>query len=82
MLLVLVFALGVRLISAPEIDTGDDGILKWYNGKILLSVTPGQWNWSHHTARFGMVLPMLLVQSLVAWSRPRRSPTRTAAASP
>ena len=63
LLAVVIFALAVRAITAPEIDVGGDATIKWYNGKILLGVAMGDWEWTHHTARFGVMLPMLLVQA-------------------
>lgn len=64
LLAVVVFSLAVRLITTPELDVGGDATIKWYNGKVLLGVAAGDWEWTHHTARFGVMLPMLLVQSL------------------
>ena len=56
-------ALLTRLITLPPIDAGGDALLKWYQAKILLGLVPGEWVWSHHTARFGIMLPILGVQA-------------------
>lgn len=65
LLLIAVFALGVRLVTTPEVGTGGDALIKWWNGKVLLGVAEGEWEWSHHTARLGVMLPMLASQYLV-----------------
>lgn len=65
LLLIAVFALGVRLVTTPEVGTGGDAIIKWWNGKVLLGVAEGEWEWSHHTTRMGVMLPMLASQYLL-----------------
>jgi len=54
---------GLRLITLPMIDAGGDALLKWHQSKVALGLVPGPWEWSHHTARVGILLPTMIVQA-------------------
>lgn len=64
LLFALILSTGaLRLLTLPMIDAGGDALLKWHQSKVALGLVPGQWEWSHHTARVGILLPTMFVQA-------------------
>jgi len=62
--LVVLFALFIRLTTLPMIETGGDAVGRWYRIKGLIGGWE-PWIWNHHTARFGVNIPVILVQLLL-----------------
>ena len=63
LLALLGLALTVRWLTLPTIDAGGDALLKWHQSKVALGLASGEWTWSHHTARLGIMGPILAVQA-------------------
>jgi hypothetical protein len=66
LLLIMSFAVFFRLLTAVNINTSGDEASIWFYAKKLYYGLPYVTNhWSHHAARFGMIIPVYLVQLLI-----------------
>ncbi len=63
LLLLILFTLFFRLLTAANIETGGDAAGVWFYAKKLLYGLPYD-RWSHHAARFGMIFPVYLIQAV------------------
>ena len=60
LLLLVFFALFFRLLTITNIETGGDAASVWFSAKRLIYGLP--YPISHHSARFGMIIPVYLSQ--------------------
>ena len=60
LLLLVFFGLFFRFLTIANIETGGDAAGVWFTAKELLYGLP--YPLSHHSARFGMVIPVYLTQ--------------------
>jgi hypothetical protein len=66
LLLIMSFAVFFRLLTVVNINTSGDEASIWLYAKKLYYGLPYVSNhWSHHAARFGMIIPVYLVQLLI-----------------
>lgn len=61
--LLILFTLFFRLLTVVNIETGGDAAGVWFYAKKLYYGIPYD-TWSHHAARFGMIIPVYLVQTI------------------
>lgn len=61
--LLILFTLFFRLLTVANIETGGDAAGVWFYAKKLYYGLPYHTG-SHHAARFGMIIPVYLIQSI------------------
>ena len=61
--LLIIFTILVRLLTLQMIGTGSDEVWNWFSAKKLFYGFPYN-SWNHHTARFGIIIPVFLVQKV------------------
>lgn len=62
LILLLLFTLFIRLLSALMIETGGDGVTLWFHVKQLYLGLP--YEVTHQSVRFGLILPVYLVMQI------------------